>query len=147
MTLTQRVYGTNKSAAGVVHLEVIVAVLHVRAEGGQQLDAQGGDVVGAPLLQVGEANALVAPGLQGSTRGRERSLTASLEASTGFDESFFGVTLRKGAFLAGPAVRLNSSLRSMSSSRKTSSAGPSSTSSCPCTQQEESLLLSLNTEY
>lgn len=81
MTLTQRVYGTNKSAAGVVHLEVIVAVLHVRAEGGQQLDAQGGHVVGAPLLQVGEADALVAPGLQGSTRevkrGRERSLTAS----------------------------------------------------------------------
>lgn len=47
------------------HLEVVVAVFHVRAEGGQQLDAQGGDVVGAPLLQMGEADALVAPGLQG----------------------------------------------------------------------------------
>lgn len=87
-------------------------------------------------------------------RGQERSREVErgrslhhLEASTGFHECFFGVTLRKGAFLAGPAVRLNSSLRSMSSSRKTSSAGPSSTSSCPCTQQEESLLLSLNTEY
>lgn len=56
------------------------------------------------------------------------------EASTGFDECF-PVTLRNGAFLAGPAVRLNSSFRSMSSSRKTSSAGPSSTSSWPCTHQ------------
>lgn len=39
-----------------------------------------------------------------------------------------GCTLRKGAFLAGPAVRRKSSLRSMSSSRKTSSAGPRRTS-------------------
>lgn len=47
---------------------MVVAVLHVRAEGGQQLDAQGGDVIGAPLLQMGEADALVALGLQGRRR-------------------------------------------------------------------------------
>lgn len=32
-------------------------------------------------------------------RGRERSLTASLEASTGFDESFFGGYLEERGFL------------------------------------------------
>lgn len=122
-----------------------MAVLHVRAEGGQQLDAQGGDIVGAPLLQMGEADALVALGLQGRRREVADSWggvgevfgLAGPEASTGFD-ACFPVTLRKGAFLAGPVVRLNSSLRSMSSSRKTSSAGPSSTSSWPCTHQGQS---------
>lgn len=35
-----------------MHLEVIVAVLQVSAEGGQQLDAAGGDFFGIFLLKV-----------------------------------------------------------------------------------------------
>jgi len=43
---------------------MVMAVLQVGAEGGQQLDAVGGHILGAPLLQVGEAHALVCPALQ-----------------------------------------------------------------------------------
>lgn len=69
------------------------------------MDAQGGDVVGGSLLQVGEADALVAPGLRGSTseaeRGRERprEVAHCLEASTGFKGSFLGGYLEERGFL------------------------------------------------
>lgn len=43
---------------------MIVAVLQVGAEGGQQLDTAGGDVLRALLLQVGETHALVCFSLQ-----------------------------------------------------------------------------------
>lgn len=48
-------------------------------------------------------------------------------------------TLRNGAFFAGAAARLKSSLRHMSSSRNTNSAGPSCTSSLTCKQQRPTL--------
>lgn len=48
-------------------------------------------------------------------------------------------TLKNGAFLAGAAARLKSSLRHMSSSRNTNSAGPSCTSSLTCAQQQSTL--------
>lgn len=42
-----------------MNLKVVVAVLQVGAEVGEQLDAAAGQVQGALLLQVGEAHALV----------------------------------------------------------------------------------------
>lgn len=50
-------------------------------------------------------------------------------------------TLRNGAFLAGAAAKLKSSLRHISSSRNTNSAGPSCTSSLTCTQQQSTLYI------
>lgn len=49
-----------------LYLEMVVAVLQVSAEGGQQLDAVGRNIFGAPLLQVGEADASVGPCLDES---------------------------------------------------------------------------------
>lgn len=60
----------------------------------------------------------------------------SLHITVLYYRHFCFSTFRKGTFLAGPAVRLNSSLRSISSSRKTSSAGPSRTSSRSSIMQE-----------
>lgn len=47
-----------------LYLKMVVAVLQVRAEDGQQLDAVGRNILGASLLQMGEADALIAPSLR-----------------------------------------------------------------------------------
>lgn len=54
-------FGSNSAT---LYLEMVVAVLQVCAEGRQQLDAVGGDVFGAPLLEVGEAYAFISLGLK-----------------------------------------------------------------------------------
>lgn len=46
-----------------LHLKVVVAVLQVWAERRQQLDTVGSNIIGAPLLQMGEAQALIGPSL------------------------------------------------------------------------------------
>lgn len=104
-----------------VYLKMVVAVLQMRAKGGQQLDSEGSNVLHASLLQVWEPYRLITPPLQ-EEKSSENKYLPHQQMFGGF------CTLRKGAFLAGPAVRRKSSLRSMSSSRKTSSAGPRRTS-------------------
>ena len=43
---------------------MVVAALEVGAEAGQQLDAVGGHLLRAPLVQVGEAHTLLCPALK-----------------------------------------------------------------------------------
>lgn len=49
---SKRCCSAQTSRLSGAYLEMVVAILQVRAEGGQQLDGEGSDVLGASLLQV-----------------------------------------------------------------------------------------------